>query len=80
MYFIKVVDNGVEFFAENRLITIFSAPAYCGQFDNNAGLLTIDAALSCTVSVRIFRESRRLNFSAIFMLKRVKPPKRRMSV
>lgn len=30
----QVVEDGYEFFAKRRLVTIFSAPNYCGEFDN----------------------------------------------
>nr|XP_057903622.1 serine/threonine-protein phosphatase PP1-alpha catalytic subunit-like [Doryrhamphus excisus] len=30
----QVVDEGYEFFADQRLVTVFSAPNYCGEFDN----------------------------------------------
>jgi serine/threonine-protein phosphatase PP1 catalytic subunit len=29
----QVVDNGYEFFAGRRLVTLFSVPNYCGEFD-----------------------------------------------
>ena len=30
----QVVEDGYEFFANRRLVTVFSAPNYCGEFDN----------------------------------------------
>merc|ERR1712048_364512 len=30
----QVVEDGYEFFAHRRLVTIFSAPDYCGEFNN----------------------------------------------
>ena len=30
----KVVEDGYEFFANRALVTLFSAPNYCGEFDN----------------------------------------------
>lgn len=30
----QVVEDGYEFFAKRRLVTLFSAPNYCGEFDN----------------------------------------------
>ena len=47
----QVVDDGYEFFANRQLITIFSAPNYCGEFDNSAGIMIIDDALTCSLKV-----------------------------
>lgn len=38
----QVVEKGYEFFAERNLVTIFSAPNYCGEFDNDAAIMDID--------------------------------------
>ena len=32
----QVVEDGYEFFACRALVTLFSAPNYCGEFDNSA--------------------------------------------
>jgi len=47
----QVVEDGYEFFAERQLVTIFSAPNYCGEFDNAAAVLTIDENLVCSFQV-----------------------------
>jgi len=47
----QVVEEGFEFFANRQLITIFSAPNYCGEFDNSAGILLIDESLICSIKV-----------------------------
>ena len=43
----QVVEDGYEFFANKRLVTIFSAPNYCGEFDNIGGVLFVDENLKC---------------------------------
>ena len=43
----QVVEDGYEFFADRKLVTVFSAPNYCGEFDNYGGVLTVDENLKC---------------------------------
>merc|ERR1712176_590965 len=47
----QVVEDGYEFFAGRSLVTIFSAPNYCGEFDNAAAVLSIDENLLCAFQV-----------------------------
>lgn len=47
----QVVEDGYEFFAERRLVTIFSAPNYGGEFDNAGALLSVDQALVCSFEI-----------------------------
>jgi serine/threonine-protein phosphatase PP1 catalytic subunit len=44
----QVVEDGYEFFANRRLVTIFSAPNYCGEFDNAGALMEVKDDLMCT--------------------------------
>jgi serine/threonine-protein phosphatase PP1 catalytic subunit len=37
--------------ANRGLVTIFSAPNYCGEFDNNAGILNVDDTLCCSFDI-----------------------------
>lgn len=37
----QVVEDGYEFFANRKLVTIFGAPNYCGEFDNAAAVLQV---------------------------------------
>ena len=43
----QVVENGFEFFADKKLVTVFSAPNYCNQFDNAGGMMLVDENLIC---------------------------------
>ncbi|WOL03296.1 serine/threonine-protein phosphatase PP1-like isoform X1 [Canna indica] len=47
----QVVEDGYEFFGQRRLVTIFSAPNYCGEFDNAGALLSIDENLFCSFEI-----------------------------
>jgi serine/threonine-protein phosphatase PP1 catalytic subunit len=43
----QVVEDGYEFFANRRLMTVFSAPDYMAEFNNVGAMLTIDENLLC---------------------------------
>lgn len=47
----QVVSDGYEFFAGRKLVTIFSAPNYCNEFDNAGAMLVVDKALNCSFKV-----------------------------
>ncbi|KAL6738753.1 hypothetical protein Aduo_012268 [Ancylostoma duodenale] len=47
----QVVQDGYEFFSNRKLVTIFSAPHYCGQFDNAAAVMTVNSELQCSFKV-----------------------------
>jgi len=47
----QVVEDGYEFFAKRQLITLFSAPNYCGEFDNAGAMMAIDDTLMCSFKV-----------------------------
>lgn len=47
----QVVEDGYEFFAKRQLVTVFSAPNYCGEFDNSAALMTVDSSLMCSFQI-----------------------------
>lgn len=49
----QVVEDGYEFFAKRQLVTLFSAPNYCGEFDNAGGMMTVDASLMCSFQVSV---------------------------
>ncbi|OAY75841.1 Serine/threonine-protein phosphatase PP1 [Ananas comosus] len=47
----QVVEDGYEFFASRRLVTIFSAPNYCGEFDNAGAMMSVDETLMCSFQI-----------------------------
>lgn len=47
-----MVEDGYEFFAKRQLVTLFSAPNYCGEFDNAGGMMSVDETLMCSFQVR----------------------------
>ena len=47
----QVVEDGYEFFCNRQLVTVFSAPNYCGEFDNSGGMLTVNRDLLCSFVV-----------------------------
>jgi len=47
----QVVEDGYEFFAGRRLVTLFSAPNYCGEFDNAGAMISIDENLMCSFQI-----------------------------
>ncbi len=47
----QVVEQGYEFFGDKKLVTVFSAPNYCGEFDNNGGIMLVDENLRCSFKI-----------------------------
>lgn len=50
-HLLQVVEDGYEFFAKRQLVTLFSAPNYCGEFDNAGAMMTVDETLMCSFQV-----------------------------
>ncbi|VDL68257.1 unnamed protein product [Nippostrongylus brasiliensis] len=44
----QVVEDGYEFFGRRGLVTVFSAPNYCGEFDNAGAVMNVDENLLCS--------------------------------
>lgn len=47
----QVVEDGYQFIANRKLVTVFSATNYCGEFDNCGGVMLIDEALTCSFKI-----------------------------
>eukprot|EP00928_Gymnodinium_smaydae_P088327 TRINITY_DN72433_c0_g1_i1.p1 TRINITY_DN72433_c0_g1~~TRINITY_DN72433_c0_g1_i1.p1 ORF type:complete len:317 (+),score=59.56 TRINITY_DN72433_c0_g1_i1:344-1294(+) len=44
----QVCENGYEFFGGRQLVTVFSAPNYCREFDNVGAVLGLSEDLKCS--------------------------------
>lgn len=47
----EVCEDGYEFWFDRRLVTLFSAPHYLNEFDNNGAFMQVNDALRCTMQV-----------------------------
>eukprot|EP00598_Pedospumella_elongata_P006227 CAMPEP_0184983522 /NCGR_PEP_ID=MMETSP1098-20130426/12696_1 /TAXON_ID=89044 /ORGANISM="Spumella elongata, Strain CCAP 955/1" /LENGTH=305 /DNA_ID=CAMNT_0027507349 /DNA_START=169 /DNA_END=1086 /DNA_ORIENTATION=- len=47
----QVVEDGYEFQANRQLLTIFSAPNYCGEFDNAGAIMVVNSDLVCSFKI-----------------------------
>lgn len=54
-----VVEDGYEFFGGRKLVTVFSAPNYCNDFDNAGAIMNITEDLLCSFQVLEPYESRK---------------------
>lgn len=64
-----MVEDGYKFQANRQLVTIFSAPNYCGEFDNAGAILVVRDDLVCSFKVmRPNSHRERLEEAAKFLL------------
>jgi serine/threonine-protein phosphatase PP1 catalytic subunit len=42
------MEDGYEFFCDQKFLTIFSAPNYCNEFDNDGAMLKVAEDLCCS--------------------------------
>mmetsp|Transcript_25924 Transcript_25924/g.52830 ORF Transcript_25924/g.52830 Transcript_25924/m.52830 type:complete len:314 (+) Transcript_25924:537-1478(+) len=47
----QVVEKGYQFFGNRNLVTIFSAPNYCGEFNNAGAVMSVDKTLMCSFQI-----------------------------
>ena len=59
----QVVEDGYEFFAKRQLVTLFSAPNYCGEFDNAGAMMSVDETLMCSFQILKVRTQILVQFS-----------------
>ena len=65
----QVIEEGYQFFGSRCLVTIFSAPNYCGEFDNAGAIMIVDENLMC--SFRMLRPSKIKNNLEIVKAKKI---------
>ncbi|GJD09271.1 Serine/threonine-protein phosphatase PP1-alpha catalytic subunit [Galdieria sulphuraria] len=62
----QVVEDGYEFFGDRKLVTIFSAPNYCGEFDNAGAMMSVDETLMCSFQIlKPAEKSQKLQLSGL---------------
>ena len=61
----QVVEDGYEFFAKRQLVTIFSSPNYCGEFDNAGAMMSVDESLMCSFQILKPNDHSRILFSSL---------------
>ena len=70
-----MVEDGYEFFADRGLVTVFSAPNYCGEFDNAGAVMAVDESLMC--SFRILKPAEKQKFSFGGVGRPLTPPRKK---
>ena len=54
-----VVEDGYEFYSNRKLVTIFSAPNYCGEFKNWGAVMNVNKKLMCSFELLKPKEPRK---------------------
>ena len=62
------MEDGYEFFAKRQLVTLFSAPNYCGEFDNAGGMMSVDETLMCSFQVMFERVTKILSITHCYFI------------
>lgn len=73
----QVVEDGYEFFSKRQLVTLFSAPNYCGEFDNAGAMMSVDESLLCSFQVSIYCMRMSLELMLTLFMNRFLSPLRR---
>lgn len=54
-----VVEEGYEFYGNRKLVTIFSAPNYCGEFKNWGAVMNVNKKLMCSFELLKPKEAKK---------------------
>merc|ERR1719451_221007 len=71
----QVVEDGYEFFSKRQLVTIFSAPNYCGEFDNAGAIMSVDDTLMCSFQILKPAEKKANRFQSLGTQRPATPPR-----
>ena len=72
----QVVEDGYEFFAKRQMVTLFSAPNYCGEFDNSGAMMSVDETLMCSFQIlKPSEKKKKFNYGPGDEGRPVTPPK-----
>jgi hypothetical protein len=75
----QVVEDGYEFFAKRQLVTLFSAPNYCGEFDNAGAMMSVDDTLMCSFQILKPADKRKFHYSGFNTGRPVTPPRKNIN-
>ena len=75
----QVVEYGYEFFADRKLVTVFSAPNYCGEFDNAGAMMKVDENMMCSFKVIKPKNNYGSRVKSTSYMRSLTPPKQRES-
>jgi len=71
----QVVEDGYEFFAKRQLVTLFSAPNYCGEFDNAGAMMSVDETLMCSFQILKPADKKKFPYGGLNAGRPVTPPR-----
>ena len=73
----QVVEDRYEFFAKWQLVTLFSAPNYCGEFDDASAMMNVDDMLLCSFQILKPAEKAKYSYGGMNMSRPpVTPPRK----
>ena len=76
----QVVENGYEFFADKKLVTVFSAPNYCNQFDNAGAMMLVDENLMCGFKILMARKKNINSMMYKNLIRNLTPPPKNRNI
>jgi len=76
----QVVEDGYEFFAKRQLVTLFSAPNYCGEFDNAGAMMSVDETLMCSFQIlKPAEKKQKFNYGGMDSGRPLTPPRNKQN-